>query len=272
MAVNNNLLGPATALRNSVSSLKKKVSNVKNCLEQVTNELDTLDLRLNKLVTESEIYRAKVDRESNRQVRQLERELEKLQKQISATPLLPETPKEDLQVASTVAIIECILRSICGNSGEDFRLISYAFLFPAVIERVVGGTEEAYFLGKMPTSSDVIVSRGQKYLGWIRGECDTHLTNPEAWESYVGSVCDWWKNDALPLLYGSRDENWDIDEPLSFLEMVSWRDNPEDRPIQFSSVFDAYEIYRKHKDEVYKSSGANDYDLKSFTFENNESL
>jgi hypothetical protein len=54
--------------------------------------------------------------------------------------------------------------------------------------------------------------------------------------------------------------------------MINWRDNPGDRPLQFSSVFDAYEIYRRHKDEVYKSSGVNDYDLKSFTFENNENL
>jgi len=268
----NNLLLPTNSLRTSVNSLKKKVTNVKTSLEIVSTELETLDLRLNKLVTESEIYRAKVDREMGRQVRRLEKELETLRKQVSSIPPTPVSPEEDLRIASTVAIVECLLRSICGNSGDDFRLISYAFLFPAVIERVVSGTEEAYFLEEMPVASDVIVRRGQEYISWIREECGTHLTDPEAWETYTSQVSDWWRNDALPLLYGSRDENWDIDEPLSYLEMISWRDNPGDRPLQFSSVYEAYEIYRRHKDEVYKTSGVNDYDLKSFTFENNEDL
>ena len=271
MAVNN-LLWATTPLRNSVTNLKKKVTHVKNALENVSSELETLDLKLDKLITESEIYRAKVDREMGREVRRLERELEVLRKQTSFLPVVAESPQEDLKVASTIAIVECILRSICGTNGDDFRLISYAFLFPAVIERVVGGTEEAYFLEEIPVATDVVVKRGQEYLGWIRGECDTHLTDPEAWESYTEQVSDWWRNDALPLLYGSRDDNWDIDEPLSYVEMINWRDNPGDRPLQFSSVFDAYDIYRRHKDEVYKSSGVNDYDLKSFTFENNENL
>jgi hypothetical protein len=268
----NNLLLPTNSLRTSVNSLRKKVTVVKTSLEVVSTELDTLDLRLNKLVTESEIYRAKVDREMGRQVRRLEKELEALRKQVSSVSPTLASPEEDLKIASTVAIIECLLRAICGNGGEDFRLISYAFIFPAVIERVVGGNEEAYFLEEVPAASDVIVRRGQEYISWIRGECETHLTDPEAWGVYSSQVSDWWRNDALPLLYGSRDENWDIDEPLSYLEMMSWRDDPGDRPLQFSSVFDAYEIYRRHKDEVYKSSGVNDYDLKIFTFGNNEDL
>lgn len=271
MAVNN-LLWATTPLRNSVTSLKKKVTHVKTALENVSSELETLDLKLDKLITESEIYRAKVDREVNREVRRLEKELEVLRKQTSSLPVATESPQEDLKIAKTVAILECLLRSICGKNGDDFRLISYAFLFPAVIERVVKGTEEAYILEEIPVATDVVVKRGQEYLGWIRGECETHLTDPEAWESYAEQVSDWWRNDALPLLYGSRDENWDIDEPLSYVEMINWRDNPGDRPLQFSSVFDAYDIYRRHKDEVYKSSGVNDYDLKSFTFENNENL
>ena len=268
----NNLVWAINPLRTSVSALKKRVTNAKNSLELIATDLDTLDNRLDKLITESEIYRAKVDREAGRQVKRLEKEIEKLQKQLTSAPVTQESPQEDLRVASTVAILECLLRSICGNNGDDFRLISYAFLFPAVIERVVSGTEEAYFLEEMPVATDVVVKRGQEYLGWIRGECDTHLTDPEAWECYAEKVSDWWRNDALPLLYGSRDDNWDIDEPLSYVEMINWRDNPGDRPLQFSSVFDAYEIYRRHKDEVYKSSGVNDYDLKSFTFENNENL
>ena len=268
----NNLLYATSSLRTSLNSMKKKVTNLRNGVELVATELETLDMKLEKLVTESEIYRAKVERETGREVRRLEKELEMLRKQVEIPSDTVDAPQEDLKVASTIAIIESLLRAICGNSGDDFRLISYAILFPAVIERVVRGTEEAYFLEEMPISSDVVVRRGQEYLNWIREQCDTHLTDPQSWDEYSAHVSNWWRNDALPLLYGSRDENWDIDEPLSYVEMMNWRGCPGDRPIQFSAVFDAYEIYRRHKDEVYKSSGANDYDLKSFTFDNNENL
>ena len=247
--------------------MKKKVSNLRNSVETVSAEIETFDMRLEKLVTESEIYRAKVEREMGREVRRLEKELEALKKQVEVPVEALKAPQEDLKVASTLAIIESLLRSICGNIGDDFRLISYAFLFPAVVERVVRGSEEAYFLEEMPASSDIVVRRGREYIAWIRQQCDTHLTDPQAWNEYSPQVSDWWRNDALPLLYGSRDENWDIDEPLSYVEMMNWQDSPGDRPIQFSAVFDAYEIYRRYKDEIYKSSGAHDYDLKSFTFD-----
>jgi multiple sugar transport system substrate-binding protein len=55
------------------------------------------------------------------------------------------------------------MRAICHNA-DDFRLLSYAFLFPAVIERVVKGNEEAYFLEEIPASADVIVRRGLEYM------------------------------------------------------------------------------------------------------------
>ena len=267
-----NLLYATGTLRTSLVSVKRKISNLRNEIDSIATEVDTFDARLEKVVTQSEIYRVKLEREVSREIRRLEKEIKTLRKQLPSVIVTPDSPQEDLKVASTIAIIECLLRAICGNSGEDFRLISYAFLFPSIIERVVKGNEEAYFLEEMPTPSDLVVRRGQEYMAWIREQCDTHLTDPEAWGEYSEQISDWWRNDALPLLYGSRDEQWDIDEPLSYVEMMSWRDNPGDRPLQFSSVFDAYEIYRKHKDEVYKSSGVNDYDLKSFTFGYNEDL
>jgi hypothetical protein len=50
--------------------------------------------------------------------------------------------------------------------------------------------------------------------------------------------------------------------------MLTWQDNPGDRPIHFGPIFDAYEIYKKHKDEVYESSGVKDFDIKMFTKSN----
>jgi hypothetical protein len=252
-------------MRSSVASLKKKLSNLKISVEVLDAELEKIDTKFDKLTTEAELYKQRLERELGREVRRLERELAILQK--TATPSDKSTilPKETLRITSTIAIIESILREIC-QGAEDFKLISYSFLFPAIIERVVTGEEEAYFLDEVPATAQLIIDRGQEYVAWTRETCDIHLTDSETWDTYSEEIANWWRNDALPLLYGSRDEQWDIDVPLSRMEMMLWRDNPGDRPMQFSRIFDAYEIYRNHKDAIYECSGLRDFELKQFSF------
>jgi len=260
------LLHATNILRSSVSSLKKKVSNLKISLEILDAEIEQIDSRFDKLLTASEVYQAAVERDSKREIKRLEKEIEALRANVQISTINQSSvSSEDLRTASTIAIFETILRLISENA-EDFRLISYSFLFPAVIERVMRATDEAYFLDELPMASEIVIRRGQEYISWIRGECETHLTDPEAWEAYAPLVCDWWRNDALPLLYGTRDENWDIDIPYSDVEMMSWRDNPADRPIHFSTIFDAYEIYRNNKDEVYEKTGLREFEMKMFAF------
>jgi hypothetical protein len=264
----NNVIWATNSLRSSVSAIKKKVNLLKSSVQSLDSAIEDIEAKFDKVIIESEIFKAKVERETGREVRRLEKELEILRRDLQKSSGLSgdtqNTSAEDLKVASTIAIIECLLRTICAGS-EDFRYLSYAILFPAVIERVVKGTEEAYFLEEMPSCSDIIVRRGLEYLSWIRSECDTHLTDPDAWKKFSPLISDWWKNDALPLIYGSRDEAWDIDEPLSDLEMISWRDNIADRPMQFQNIYDAYEIYKTNRDAVYKSSGVQNFEVKSFT-------
>jgi hypothetical protein len=260
-----NLIFATNSIRSSVTSLKKKLSNLKISVEQFDAELEKLDTKFDNLVTQSEIYKSKLEREMGREVRRLERELSLLRKGLSnEKPKIPASG-EELQIATTMSILEVVLRSV-SEGAEDFRLISESFLFPAVIERVVRGDEEAYFLDEVPTSANLVVERGRQYVNWIRETCDTHLTDPLAWDEYSPQICDWWRNDALPLLYSSRDEQWDIDVPLSLQEMLLWRSSPADRPLHFSSVFDAYEIYKKNKDIVYESSGVRNFELKMFSF------
>jgi hypothetical protein len=68
------------------------------------------------------------------------------------------------------------------------------------------------------------------------------------------------------MIYGSRDEQWDIDVPLTLQEMLQWRDSPADRPLNYSAIFDAYEIYRKNKDAIYETTGIRQFELKNFAF------
>ena len=264
--MNDNLLHVSNSLRTSLASLKKKISNLKVSVEHLDSEVDKFDIKFDKMQNEVEIFKTRVERTTTREVRRLEREVEELRARLSEFQGRPQPASaETLRIASTLSVFECLLRHIC-ESSDDFRLISYSFLFSAVVERVVKGDQDAYFLDEIPVSATEIVKRGREYLAWIREECDTHLTDPAAWEQFSEPVSEWWRNDALPLIYGARDEAWDLDVPLSLAEMAMWKDCPAERPIHFSPIFDAYEIYHKHKDEIYESSGARDFDLKMFSF------
>lgn len=260
-----NLLYATNSIRSSVTSLKKKLSNLKVSVEHFDAELDKLNTKFDNLVTQSEIYKSKLERELGREVRRLERELSLLKKGVPDEAPRASASGEELRIATTMSILEAILR-LMSEGAEDFRMISESFLFPAVVERVLKADEEAYFLDEVPTCAGLVVQRGRSYVQWIRESCDTHLTDPLAWEEYSKPICDWWRNDALPLLYSSRDEQWDIDVPLSLQEMLIWRESPADRALHFSSIYDAYEIYKRNKDLVYESSGVRSFELKMFNF------
>lgn len=263
-----NIVYATDSMRSSVTSLKRKLSNLKVSIEHLDSELIKIDSKFDKLLTQTEIYKAKLERETGREIRKLELELEKVRKQLAEVSPgeKPVEKTEELKVASTIGIFECLLRHIC-DGADDFRLMSCAFLYPAVYERIVSGEDPAYWLDQIPNSAEIVIERGKEYLEYVRAACNTHVTEVTAWETYLPQVTDWWRNDALPLLYGSRDEQWETDIPLSLVEMEMWRDEPGERPIHFSAVFDGYEIYRANKDSIFERSGIRAFDLKMFTFE-----
>jgi hypothetical protein len=263
-----NLLWATSATKTGLVSLRKKLSNFKISLEALDTEVDKLENKIENIVTQSEIYKTKVEREMGREVRRLERELALLRKEMPAE-LKPTSSTTDLQVATTIGIFDTILRHMCVNA-DDIRLASEAFLFPAVYERIMDGMEDAYYLDKLPNSASLVINRGKEHVAWIREEYDTHITDPETWVKAIDYIVEWWRNDALPMIYGARDEQWDIDVPLSLQEILLWRESPSDRPLNFSKVFDSYEIYRKHKDETYGTSGLREFELKLFSFESEE--
>lgn len=260
-----NILHATNSMRSSVSSLKKKLSNLRIQVELFDAEIEKIEAKFDNVLTQAEIYKAKIERELGREVRRLERELLLSAGTLKASAENCVENPNDLKVARTVGILDCVLRQMCENA-DDFRLASEAFLFPAVYERVMAGEEEAYFLEEVPASALLIIRRGKEHIEWLREEYNTHLTNAETWKDSIDYIVEWWRNDALPLLYGSRDEQWDIDIPLTLSEILVWKESPADRPINFSKIFDAYEIYRKHKDEIYESSGLRAFELKLFKF------
>jgi hypothetical protein len=261
--VQDNLVIATNSMRSSVTGLKKKLSALRVQVEAFDVELEKINAKFDNLVTQADIYKSKLERELGREVRKLERELALLRKAGVSAGIEPVTSPNEIKIGSTIAIFDSILRLIT-DKADDFRLASEAFLFPAVYERVVSGFEDAYFLTEVPESAHVVIARGREYVEWIRSEYHTHLTDPQTWEDAVPYIREWWANDALPLLYGARDEQWDIDMPLSLNEMLLWRDSPADRPLNYSAVFEGYEIYRKHKDAIYESTGLREFELKQF--------
>jgi chromosome segregation ATPase len=264
-----NLLTSTNAARTSLTNVKKKVSKLRIHVEEVSADLEKMETKFENILSQAEIYKAKLEREMGREVRRLERELALLRNATAGVMTPDEATQSDLKVATTIGIFDAILRNMC-EGADDFRLASEAFLFPAVYERIMDGAEEAYYLEEIPPAASLIIKRGKEHIAWIREEYDTHVTDPETWQAAIDYITEWWRNDALPMVYGARDEQWDIDVPLTLQEILLWKESPGDRPLNFSKVFDAYEIYRKHKDEIYGPSGIRDFELKLFTFTGDE--
>jgi hypothetical protein len=264
-----NLLTATNTTRTSLTNLKKKLSKLRIQVEEFSADLEKIDTKFENVLSQAEIYKAKLEREMGREVRRLERELTLLRNG-SLGAITPEKITEtDLKVASTVGIFDTMLRHMCA-SADDFRLASEAFLFPVVFERVMDGSEEAYYLEEIPPCASLVIKRGKEHIEWVREEYPTHITDPETWPDVIDYIVEWWRNDALPMMYGARDEQWDIDMPLSLPEILLWRESPGDRPLNFPKIFDAYEVYRKHKDEIYGTTGLREFELKLFTYENEE--
>ena len=163
-----NLLTATNTTRTSLSNLRKKLSKIRIQVDDLSADLEKIDTKFENVLSQAEVYKAKLERELGRAVRRLERELALLSKDGSVAKIA-DTPETDLKVASTIGIFDTILRHMCVNA-DDFRLASEAFLFPTVYERVMAGTEEAYYLSEVPTSISVVVKRGQEYIQWIREE------------------------------------------------------------------------------------------------------
>ena len=211
-----NLLTATNTTRTSLSNLKKKLSKIRIQVDDLAADLEKVDTKFENVLSQAEIYKSKLERELGREVRRLERELALLRNASGGVMTPAQATESDLKVASTIGIFDTILRHMCANA-EDFRLASEAFLFPVVYERVMDGAEEAYYLEEIPVAAPLVIKRGQEYIQWMRQEYDTHVTDPETWAEAIDYVVEWWRNDALPMIYGARDEQWTLMFPCPSL-------------------------------------------------------
>jgi hypothetical protein len=161
--------------------------------------------------------------------------------------------------ASTLAIFDSIVFAMSnwsneGDTAPDFELACQSILFPTIYERVMKN-EDDYYIEEVPVSALEVVKRGREYIKMLRDTAQASLVDPEIWENYTPMVQEWWVNDALPLLYGARSEEWDGDTPFSLLEVQAWKSQPASRALRFPLLFDGMELVDKHRDQIRETTG-----------------
>ena len=160
--------------------------------------------------------------------------------------------------ARTLKIFFNIISSIEEFSSDGFEkapdvtILNESILFPLIFEPVMRG-EEAYYLDDVPYSALEVVKRGREWVQFFREAIPVAMSTPEGWV-YQGLIQEWWVNDALPLLYGERDDGWIDVKPYSHKSMMKWRDEPLSQALEAPLIHDAFELMKKHGEEIYETT------------------
>ena len=200
--------------------------------------------------------------ELNKEVLELKRQL----RSRTARSPEPEIDESLVKRASSICIFDSLLFAIenwstDGQVASDVSLSSQSILFPLVYEPIMRGDED-YFIESFPTVSLEIVRRGREFVKWLRQESPTSLSDRDTWDVYADTVREWWVNDALPLIYGARSDDWVIESALDYDQMVKWRDLPASRALEFPLIFDGMELVSKQMDNIRTSVGLADFTKK----------
>lgn len=202
-------------------------------------------------------------KEGLRKVKELEARIKELEKNGPTNSGMSAIDKPGVEKAKTLAIFDSILFAISnwsndGQAAPDIELVCQSILFPAVYERVMGGHSD-YIIEKVPAAAMEVVKRGRELTQHIRSIEKSSLVTPDVWVRHHALVKEWIVGDALPLLYGARDPNWDEDEALSLNEILEWRDQPASRALHFPLIFDGMELVERFRDEIRETTGLPDF-------------
>jgi len=248
-----------TRLNYKLDQLNRKSFDLEKAVRAMERDLAQKCERLLLQIESFRVITAEVrtmhDDDLEKRTKDIRKENEELKAKLENMSLEePEPEDPSLVKAQTVAIFDSVLFAIenwstDGDTAPDFSLACQAILFPLVYDPVMNGNSN-YFLRKVPDSALEVVKRGREYVKFIRDTCQVGLTDPTAWSQYVPMISKWWVNDALPLLYGARDDVWERSSPLTLEAIISWRDQPASRPLDFPLVFDAMDLLDRHGDEI----------------------
>ena len=224
---------------------------------QFEKNIQGIRLKMDDVKRAAEEYKEAIQRENQKIVRELERKHELAQR--GDVSLETPTNLEGLEKAKTISIFDSILFAIenwssDGQTAPDITMVSQSVLFPTVYERVMKGNED-YFVEKVPIAALEVVRRGREFVQHIRDVSVAPLSDPAAWETHAELVQQWWIMDALPLIYGARDPDWEEDRQFQHVEIMEWREQPASRALDFPLIFDGMELIDRYRDQIRESTG-----------------
>ena len=247
------------ALMDQVEALELDFQAKIRKIEEASEKIDEMYDRVNVAL---ETFKYRIERSASADLKRAQRRIKELEKQLETGGVQrrEDVDYDAIAKAKTLATFDAILFNICnwstaGDTAPDFELASQAILFPAVYERVMEGDREDYIFDSMPTAALEVVKRGREWIRYFRQTCQLSLADPSMWSEHIERVAQWWLSDALPLIYGSRDPDWEHDEPFSQQEVIAWRDFPANRALAFPLIFDGMELVNRYSDQIRESSG-----------------
>ena len=252
------------ALMDQVEALELDFQAKIRKIEEASEKIDEMYDRVNVAL---ETFKYRIERSASADLKRAQRRIKELEKQLeSGGGKIDKVDYDAVAKGRTLAVFDSILFNICnwstaGDTAPDFELASQAILFPAVYERVMDGDREDYILDKVPASALEVIKRGREWIRYFRQSCELSLADPNTWAENIETVARWWLNDALPLIYGSRDPDWEHDEPFSQQEMIAWRDFPANRALSFPLIFDGMETVNRYSSKIRESSGIPQLDI-----------
>lgn len=225
---------------------------------QLEKNITSLRANVNEVKAAAEEYRETVEREAKKRERELLHQIKTLEQSGGLSRPAAENT-EGIEKAKTIAIFDSILFAIenwssDGQTAPDITMVSQSVLFPTVYERVMKNNED-YFVERVPIAALEVVRRGREFAKHIREVSTAPLSDPAAWEAHAELVQQWWISDALPLIYGARDPDWEDDPVLTHVEALEWREQPASRALDFPLIFDGIELVDRYRDQIRDSTG-----------------
>ena len=241
----------------------KKVANALKWQKEAT---DRVILTTNEREQKLEEFRQEIayaekrdERRAQRTIKKLEKRLKEAEAQLGVqSKVFDSVEQAAIAQARTIAIFESILFAIENWATDDapasdFTPVAQAVLFKTVYVPVMTGVTD-YYMDIVPFAATEVVKRGREYVKAFRAQTQTPLTDVSM--SFTAQEYQqWWVNDALILLYGDRDPEWEATKPHTHDEMEKWKSTDMDKTTHFPKIFDAFELTRKYGDEIRESSG-----------------
>ena len=211
------------------------------------------------LLEHSEKVSSNIEEWVERRLRDKERELQAAIDEATGKTAKVAADEVALARAKTFAIVDSILFAIENwatddSPAPDITLASQATVFPVFFSQVSQG-DASYYLTEVPETAIEVVRRGREFVKQFREQEHISVLDPTGWEILQPVLHSWWTRDAMPLLYGEGYEGWELEEPYTRDQMLTWRDMEMSRAMEFPLIFDGFELVKKYGDEIREETG-----------------